>query len=47
MKVLPCTRAFCIRCPDGLIKKFKARFLVHGDYQTEGVDFFETWSPVV
>ena len=48
MKVLPCTWAFRIkRFPDGLVKKFKARFCVRGDMQTEGVDFFETWSPVV
>eukprot|EP00804_Cyclotella_cryptica_P024840 CCRYP_001779-RA/>CCRYP_001779-RA protein AED:0.06 eAED:0.06 QI:0/0/0/1/0/0/3/0/1231 len=48
MKVLPCTWAFRIkRFPGGLVKKFKARFCVRGDMQTEGVDFFETWSPVV
>jgi hypothetical protein len=48
MKVLPCTWAFRIkRFPDGLIKKFKARFCVRGDCQTEGVDFFDTWSPVI
>lgn len=48
MKVFPCTWAFCIkRFPDGLIKKFKARFCIRGDCQTEDVDFFETWSPVV
>lgn len=32
---------------DGLIKKFKAWFCVCGDPQTEGVDFFETWSPAL
>ena len=48
MKVRPCIWAFRIeRFPDGLVKKFKARFCVRGDCQTEGVDFFETWSPVV
>ena len=42
MKVFPCTWAFCIkRFPDGLIKKFKARFCVRGDCQTEGVDFLK------
>eukprot|EP00956_Cyclotella_meneghiniana_P018527 scaffold30921_cov46-Cyclotella_meneghiniana.AAC.1 len=35
------------RFPDGLVKKFKARFCVRGDRQNEGVDFFETWAPVV
>ena len=47
MKVLPSTWAFkCKRYPDGRIKKFKARFVVRGDCQIEGVDFFETWAPV-
>ena len=48
MNVLPSTWAFKIkRFPDGLVKKFKARFCVRGDKQLEGVDYFETWSPVV
>jgi hypothetical protein len=47
-KVLSSTWAFRLkRFPDGLVKKFKARLCVRGDQQTEGVDFFETWSPVV
>ena len=29
------------------IKRFKVWFCAHGDKQKEGVDFFETWSPVV
>ena len=33
--------------PDGLIKKFKARFCARGNQQLEGVDFFETYAPVV
>ena len=42
------TWAFEIKCyPDGLIKKFKARFCVRGDQQVHGVDFFETYAPVV
>ncbi|NCF91157.1 MAG: hypothetical protein GWQ05_09390, partial [Verrucomicrobiaceae bacterium] len=48
MNVLPSTWAFkCKRFPDGLIKKFKARFCARGDRQIEGVDFFETYAPVV
>jgi hypothetical protein len=48
MNVMPSTWAFkCKRYPDGRIKKFKARFCARGDRQQEGVDFFETWSPVV
>ena len=48
MKVLPSTWAFKIkRYPDGLIKKFKARFCVRGDRQEHGVNYWETWLPVV
>ena len=48
MNVLPSTWAFkCKRFPDGLIKKFKARFCARGDKQIEGVDYFETYAPVV
>jgi hypothetical protein len=35
------------RYPDGLPKKFKARFCARGDQQLEGIDFFETYAPVV
>ncbi|KAL7555000.1 hypothetical protein ACHAWF_018958 [Thalassiosira exigua] len=48
MKVLPSTWAFRIkRFPDGLIKTFKARFCARGDRQEHGVNYWETWSPVV
>jgi len=41
--VIASTWAFkCKRYPDGLIKKFKARFCAKGDQQIEGIDFFET-----
>ena len=35
------------RFPDGALKKFKARFCVRGDQKIEGLDVFETFSPVV
>ena len=35
------------RYPDCLIKKFKARFCARGEMQLEGIDFFETYAPVV
>ena len=42
------TWAFRIkRYPDGLMRKLKARFCARGYEQTEGVDFFETFAPVV
>ena len=48
MNVLPSTWAFkCKRYPDGLIKKFKARFCARGDRQIKGADFFKTYVPVV
>ncbi len=46
--VIPGTWAFkCKQYPDGLIKKFKARFCARGDKQLKGIDFFETYAPVV
>ena len=48
MHVLPSTWAFKVkRFPDGSIKKFKARFCVRGDRQKHGINYWETWSPVV
>jgi hypothetical protein len=48
MNVLPSTWAFKLKqYPDGRVKKFKARFCARGDRQKEGVDYFETWAPVV
>jgi Reverse transcriptase (RNA-dependent DNA polymerase) len=48
MHVLPSTWAFrCKRYPDGSIRKLKARFCARGDKQIEGVDYFDTFAPVV
>jgi hypothetical protein len=48
MKVLPITWAFkCKRYPDGRIRKFKARFCARGDWQVKGIDFFDTFAPVI
>ena len=33
--------------PSGLVRKLKAHFCTRGDKQLEGVDFFETFAPVV
>ena len=46
--ILPGTWAFKIkRLPDGTVSKFKARYCVRGDKQKAGVDYFETYAPVV
>jgi hypothetical protein len=46
--VLPSTWALKIKCyPDGWVKKFKARLCAWGNKQKEGIDYFETWAPVV
>ena len=46
--ILPCTWVFRIkRYPDGRLRKFKARICARGDKQVEGVDYDETYSPVV
>ncbi len=37
----------CKRYPDGLIKKFKACFCARGDMKLEGINFFETYAPVI
>jgi hypothetical protein len=48
MNVLPSTWAFkCKRFPDGTVRKLKAIFCVRGDRQKEGVDYFDTFAPVV
>ena len=48
MNVIDSIWAFKIkRYPDGTAKKFKARFCARGDQQLEGIDFFETYAPVV
>ena len=46
--VLPGTWALKIkRYPDGRVRKFKGRYCVRGDKQIKGVDYNETYAPVV
>ena len=47
-RILNGTWAFKLkRLPDGSPSRFKARYCARGDQQTEGVDYFETYAPVV
>jgi hypothetical protein len=47
-KILPSTWTFRKkRHPDGTIKKLKARFCARGDKQVPGIDYFESYAPVV
>jgi len=48
MHVLPSTWTFKCKCyPDGEVKQLKAKFCVRGDKLIHGVDYFETYAPVV
>ena len=47
-RVFPSTWAFKIkRYPSGLMRKLKARFCVRGDKMIEGIDYFDSYAPVV
>ena len=47
-RVLPSTWVFKLkRFPDGRPKKFKARLCVQGDRQIEGIDYTDSYAPVV
>jgi hypothetical protein len=47
-KILKGTWAFKLkRLPDGTPLKYKARYCCRGDMQTAGVDYFDTYAPVV
>ncbi len=48
MNVINGTWAFkCKQYLNGTMKKFKAGFCAHGNQQLEGIDFFETYAPIV
>ena len=48
MKVLKGTWAFKLkRTPDGVAYRYRSRFCVRGDQQEYGVNYFETFAPVV
>ena len=48
MNILPSTWAFrCKMYPDGSVCKLKARFCARGDKQVKGIDYFDTFAPVI
>ena len=46
-KIIPVWSFKRKRLPDGTICKYKARICVHDGYQQWGVDYWETYAPVV
>lgn len=48
MKVLKGTWAFRLkRTPDGIAYRHRSRFCIRGDQQEYGVNYFETFAPVI
>lgn len=47
-KIIGCKWVFKVKLkPDGSIKRYKARLVTKGFHQTQGLDYFETFSLVV
>ena len=47
VNVVSCKWVFAVKCKDGLVTRFKARLVARGFSQQQGIDYSETFAPVL